>query len=130
MNLEEKQDEAYKKAIIAYLNNRIKTDEYLRAACEKGNKTLDGVIAYIKSEARKQAKDGVAMIPDENVYGWAVHYILEDSLDFEIKNKVKKLEPDVDDSADTEESEKCEPDNPAEKQKKSDGSIRGQLDLF
>lgn len=55
----------------------------------KEGKSLDGVLAYVKSEARKQQKDGVAVIPDDEVYGWAVHYILEDSLDFEPKAKAK-----------------------------------------
>jgi hypothetical protein len=124
MNLEEKQDEAYKKAIIVYLNNRVKTDEYLLAACEKENKTLNGVIAYIKSEARKQAKDGVACIPDDTVYDWAVHYILEDGIDFE-----KKSAKEAEDKQEEIEAPAIERKE-YKKQKKPAETICSQLDLF
>jgi hypothetical protein len=90
MNLEEKQDAAYKKAILAYLNTRVKTDNCLLAACRKENRTLEGVVSYIKQEAKKQATNGVACIPDDEVYDWAVHYILEDSLDCEFSEKKEK----------------------------------------
>lgn len=82
-------DAAYKKAIAAYLIQRAQQDVFLLEAMAKEGKSLDGVLAYVKSEARKQQKDGVAVIPDDEVYGWAVHYILEDSLDFEPKAKAK-----------------------------------------
>lgn len=80
-------DAAYKKAIAAYLIQRAQQDRFLLEAMAKEGKSLDGVLAYVKSEARKQQKDGVAVIPDDEVYGWAVHYILEDSIDFEPKAK-------------------------------------------
>lgn len=76
-------DAAYKKAIAAYLIQRAQQDRFLLEAMAKEGKSLDGVLAYVKSEARKQQREGVAVIPDDEVYGWAVHYILEDSLDFE-----------------------------------------------
>lgn len=83
--------QAYRKAIIKYLQERCKTDTYLAEACKKENKTLDGLVSYIVSEARKQAENNVACIPDEEVYGWAVHYILEDSLNCESgKNSEEK----------------------------------------
>ena len=83
--------QAYRKAIIKYLQERCKTDTDLAEACKKENKTLDGLVSYIVSEARKQAENNVACIPDEEVYGWAVHYILEDSLNCESgKNSEEK----------------------------------------
>ena len=80
-----KMDEAYRKAIAKYLNQRAKKDEYLAAALEKPGKTLDGVVSYIRGQAKKQQENGVAIIPDEEVYEWAIHYILEDSLECETK---------------------------------------------
>ena len=86
-----KMDEAYRKAIAKYLDQRARKDEYLAAALEKPGKTLDGVVSYIRGQAKKQQKNGVAIIPDEEVYEWAVHYILEDSLECESKEKEEKL---------------------------------------
>lgn len=83
--------QAYKTAIIGYLRERCKTDTYLAEACKKENKSLDGCIKYITEQARKKAENNVAVIPDEEVYDWAVHYILEDSLNCESgKNSEKK----------------------------------------
>ena len=92
MNLEslKKLDKKYAKAIANYLLNRIETDECLKAKLEETTKTLKGCVGYIKSEAKKQAEDGVAMIEDSQVYEWCVHYFLEDSLDFEPKAKENK----------------------------------------
>ncbi len=89
---QDKLKEAYKKSIAKYLNERIKTDEYLAEAIKKPGKTLDGVLKYVKEEARKQAQGNVACIPDEEVYEWAVHYILEDSIDMEAKIEKKAAE--------------------------------------
>ena len=92
MNLEslKKLDKKYAQAIADYLLERIETDECLRAKLEETNKTLKGCVDYVKSEAKKQAEDGVAMIEDNQVYDWCVHYFLEDNLDFEPKAKENK----------------------------------------
>lgn len=82
--------EEYKKMIAKYLADRCKTDSYLAEAVQKLGKTLDGVVKYVTSEARKRAHDNVAVIPDSEVYDWAVHYILEDSIDFEGRKKTEK----------------------------------------
>jgi len=89
--------EEYKKMIAKYLSDRCKEDPYLAEAVQKPGKTLDGVVKYVTSEARKKATGNVAIIPDSEVYDWAVHYILEDSLDFEEgkekRPKEEKKEP-------------------------------------
>ena len=92
MNLEslKKLDKKYAQVIANYLLERIETDECLRAKLEETNKTLKGCVDYVKSEAKKQAEDGVAMIEDNQVYDWCVHYFLEDNLDFEPKAKENK----------------------------------------
>ncbi len=95
VNLEEKMNQEYKKRIANYLVERCKTDTCLALACMKDNKSLDGTIAYIKSEAKKQAQDGCACIPDEEVFGWAVHYILEDSLSSSFEPKPKQVVKEV-----------------------------------
>ena len=46
-------------------------------------KTLAGFLQYACEEARKQADKGArsACIDDETVYGWAIHYFEEDSIE-------------------------------------------------
>lgn len=46
-------------------------------------KTLDGFMKYATEEARKQAENGArcACIEDSVVFGWAVHYFEEDSIE-------------------------------------------------
>ena len=74
------------------MRERCKTDTYLAEACRKENKSLDGCIKYIVEQARKKAENNVAVIPDAEVYDWAVHYILEDSLNCESGKTDKKSE--------------------------------------
>lgn len=127
INLEVQMNEAYKKAIFGYLKKRIPEDDYLAVAIQNPNKSIEGVIAYIKHEAKKQAKDGVACIPDEEVFGWAVHYIMEKSLDYEPKGKAgstnSEVEPEditVDEGNDSGElEEKREPVSKAKPEKRN-----------
>lgn len=82
--------------IAKYLSERVKFDDALAEAVKKDNKTMFGVVNYLESEAKKtiaeSQKTGAVCvgIDDEIVWGWAVHYILEDSLDFEKKEPQKK----------------------------------------
>ena len=92
VDVTEQTKQAYKTAIIGYLRERCKTDTYLAEACKKENKSLDGCIKYITEQARKKAENNVAVIPDAEVYDWAVHYILEDSLNCESEKTDKKAE--------------------------------------
>ena len=98
MNLESLRnlDKKYAQAIAGYLLERIETDECLKTKLEETTKTLKGCVDYIKSEAKKQAEDGVAMIEDSQVYEWCVHYFLEDSLNFEPKEKLEEETEKVD----------------------------------
>ena len=83
VDITEQAKQAYKSAIIGYLRERCKTDTYLEEACKRENKSLDGCIKYIVEQARKKAENNVAVILDAEVFEWAVHYILEDSLNCE-----------------------------------------------
>lgn len=87
MNLEQLKnlDKKYAQVIADYLLKRIETDECLNNKLLETNKTLKGCIAYVKSEARKQAEDSVAVLTDDEVFELVVHYYLEDSLDYEHK---------------------------------------------
>lgn len=82
------QDKKHAQVIANYLIKRIENDQCLKEKIEATDKTLKGCIDYCKSEARKQAEDGCAMILDDEVYEWAVHYFLEDSIKENFKNKL------------------------------------------
>lgn len=95
VDVTEEAKEAYKSAIVKYLQERCKTDRYLAEACKKENKTLDGVVKHIIGEARKRKEGNVAVISDAEVYEMAVHYIIEDSLDCEEKKSEQSAKKDV-----------------------------------
>ena len=52
-------------------------------------KTLDGFMSFATEEARKQADKGAryAMVEDDVVFGWAVHYFEEDSIEGTLYNE-------------------------------------------
>lgn len=72
-----------KQAIKNYLANRAKTDELFAVAYAKPNKNIDECFNYILGEAKKQGN--AVYLPDEVVFGWAVHYYDEDDI------KINKL---------------------------------------
>lgn len=52
-------------------------------------KTLDGFMSFATEEARKQAEKGAryAMVEDAVMFGWAVHYFEEDSIEGTLYNE-------------------------------------------
>lgn len=69
-----------KTAIKNYLDNRAKSDELFAAKYANPKKSIDECCKYITCEAYARAKNGCAVISDEEVYGWAVHYYDEDDI--------------------------------------------------
>ena len=45
------------------------------------NKTITDMFKYIGNQARKQAVKGCAMVEDQVVFGWAVHYYDEENVE-------------------------------------------------
>ena len=64
--------------ILDYLERN--ASDALAEKINTGKKTMKQCYAYIKGEAKKQAKDGCAAIEDRVVFGWAVHFFEEDEL--------------------------------------------------
>lgn len=64
--------------LLAYLEAN--ASETLIDKINSGKKTLTDCVKFITAEARKQAKKGVAMIADNVVFGWAVHFFEEDAI--------------------------------------------------
>ncbi|MDL2212272.1 PcfK-like family protein [Erysipelotrichaceae bacterium OttesenSCG-928-M19] len=70
-----KQDNS-NKPIMEYLELNHK--EELDAAMQDSNKSINDLMSYIFGKASQIAqKSNVAMVDDETVYSWAVHYIVE-----------------------------------------------------
>lgn len=70
-----------KEIIEKYLNDRCKEDLVLKEKMETSGKTINGCIGFIYGKARKEAKnENTIAIKDEVVFGWAVHYFLEDEI--------------------------------------------------
>lgn len=107
--------------IVEYLLSREDmNDKYLNE-----EKSLSQMISYIRSAAKKQAKNGVAMIEDEVVYGWAIHYFDETNIDLGLDKKVDKIELEDDDSKTIENKQK----KIISKKSKQDVIPEGQLQL-
>ena len=126
VDVTEEAKEAYKSAIVKYLQERCKTDRYLAEACKKENKTLDGVVRYIIGEARKRRDGNIAVISDAEVYEMAVHYILEDSIDCDEKKpdaeKVAATDTNVVANEDDDEAEISD-DEALEQRKEDENSV-------
>ena len=45
--------------------------------CNTDQKAIAGCCAYITAEAKKKAVNGCAVIADDEVFGWAIHYFDE-----------------------------------------------------
>lgn len=79
----------YKGIIARYLFNFANEDEHFKQKLLETNKTLEGCIRYIESEAKKVAVNscavGCAVVEGNVVYQQARHYFLEDSINNEVK---------------------------------------------
>lgn len=67
-------------AIKNYLDNRARTDKLFAAKYANPKKSIDECCKYITGEAYARAKNGCAVISDEEVYGMAVHYYDEEDI--------------------------------------------------
>lgn len=69
------------------INNGIRIEKDGKTLISK--KTLDGFMKYANGEARKLAAKGAtsACVEDKVVYGWAIHYFEEDSIEGALYNE-------------------------------------------
>ena len=74
-----KADNKTEKLILQYVE--LHASEALVEKINAGNKTLAGCFKYICGEAKKQAVKGCACIPDDVVFGWAMHFFEEDAIE-------------------------------------------------
>lgn len=117
-------DKALLKIIDYLLSREDMNEKYLSE-----EKSIKGMISYIKGEAKKSATDGMAMIEDEVVYGWAIHYFDETNKDLNISEEQsnRKIQTKIENIQEEKEKVKV-----AKKKNKSEKnwSPEGQLTLF
>lgn len=116
-------DRQYKRMIAQALQKRMDEDPLFKAKCDSSTKTLEGVLSYVKGEARKQSEGNCAVIADEEVYQWAVHYVIEDSLDCEPKEGLT-----IKTAAKTKKSVAKAPESVAEPVEKPKKTLKAQVD--
>lgn len=76
--------------IVKYLISRTDmNDKYLNE-----EKSLKQMIDFIANEAKKKSENNMAMIKDDVVFGWAIHYWDEDNKDLGLSSSdnVKNIE--------------------------------------
>lgn len=76
--------------IVKYLVSRTDmNDKYLNE-----EKSLKQMIDFILKEAKKKSENNMAMIKDDVVFGWAIHYWDEDNKDLDLSSSdnVKNIE--------------------------------------
>lgn len=69
--------ESMNKPILDYLEQYHK-DELDKAKLDK-EKSAKKLMQYIFSKARQEIKENAGMIEDDIVFGWAIHYLVEDN---------------------------------------------------
>ena len=78
------------KLILDYIEKN--ASDILKEKIEAGTKTLAQCWGYIVSEAKKKAQNGCAVVDDQTVFGWAIHFFEEDSVkakDYNVKAEAK-----------------------------------------
>lgn len=106
--------------IVNYLLSRLDMNEkYLNE-----EKSLSQMIKFIQSEARKKSQNGIAMIEDEIVYSWAIHYFDETNKKLNLTG-IQKTKKEIDKVS-------TKTDKPTSKTqvKQKTWTAEGQLSLF
>lgn len=86
-------ENAFEVAIKTYLEQKAEQDPLFAPTYAKENKSIKECCEYIRQQAKKQAVGRCAVISDEEVYGWAVHYYDEDSIKVTDAPKAKVTAP-------------------------------------
>ncbi len=79
----EKKESPFESIIRGYLETMAAQDPLFAETYKKPNKSVAECCKYIKQEAQKLKDDNVAIVENDTVYGWAVHYYDEDDIKVE-----------------------------------------------
>lgn len=141
-NTQEKRIKAYlEENASAVLADKINNGVFIEKDGQRllNRKTLQGCLENIRTKAQKQAVKGCAMIDDEVVFGWAVHYFEEDSIEeklfkedgTEFKTKTSPKKPSKTDEEDnSEDFNNKQQKRPEKKKDEAKKDSNAQLNLF
>ncbi len=122
----EVKDKAVLKIVEYLLSRKDMNDKYLNE-----EKSLKQMIDFIKSEARKKESNGIAMIEDEEVYSWAIHYWDETNENLNLSKQEEKVESkEAEDNDSNNDDERETTVVPEKKPKIKNWVAEGQLTLF
>lgn len=114
----EKREELNATEQIIFDYVQVNASEVLKEKIEKSGKGIKDCLSYISSEVRNRAVNNCACVSDQEVFGMAMHYFEEDSIE---KGTVPKTEAKV------ETSKSVEKPKPQKKEKKV---CDGQMSMF
>ncbi|MBQ0154162.1 MAG: PcfK-like family protein [Bacteroidales bacterium] len=77
----------YEELIWKHLEGVAAQDPVFAEKLKDEKHSIKGCMQYITGEARKQAVQGCAMVEDQVVYGWAIHYYDEEVKEPEVVAK-------------------------------------------
>lgn len=112
------QDKPLLKIIEYLLTRQDMNDKYLNE-----DKNLSQMVEFIKSMAKQHAKNGVAMIEDAVVFGWAIHY-------WDESNEKLKLEKAKEETTKEEKTKTSTTNSKVKKKVDKNWNPEGQLTLF
>lgn len=108
-------DEALLEIVNYLISREDMNDKYLNE-----EKSLRQMIDFIMNEAKKKSKDNRAIVKDEVVFGWAIHYWDESNEELKLG---KATESNIEKATDSKKIKKS-------KIKSKDWNPEGQLTLF
>lgn len=74
-----------------YLDEYAKQDPVFAGKYNANGKTIKGCISYIMKEAQKHREGNMAFLDDSEVFGWAVHYFDEDTINEEGSKPIARM---------------------------------------
>jgi len=80
--------------VLNYVKSQAEIDNKLADRILLDTKTADKMWDYIVAQARKLAINNSAMVEDDTVYGWALHYFIEEDKAVETKETKAPVEED------------------------------------
>lgn len=117
-----KETNRWSKKIIKVLLDKAEEDKAFEQKLMSSQQTLDQLEKYIITQAKAKTTTECAVIEDEEVYGWAIHFVDENITDVEEINYEVKVETPKEP-----EKKKEQPKQVDEKQQKLEDLYIGSL---
>ncbi|MGE4321024.1 MAG: Cas9 inhibitor AcrIIA9 family protein [Acholeplasmataceae bacterium] len=101
-------DKHWSNPIVDYLLKESLNDENLKKQIMDDSKSIEGMCDFIVKKASKQKDGGHAVVSDEDVFSWAIHYFIESNENIEKEVGKKPVKAVVNNNQSSEKSVKKE----------------------